>query len=242
MHSITRTLLAALAVAALGQAGSAAAADKPLTVVELFTSQGCSSCPAADRLLGVLAKRDDLLPLSVHVDYWDYIGWKDAFAKPANGNRQRGYAARFQLKYVYTPQMVVDGAYQAVGSNESEIKGLIEKASADTHVAVELKRTGAGAEVVLPASQLEGAAEVVAVYFDRKHDVKVKRGENGGNTLSYHNVVRKMAPVALWRGEAKTIQIALPQGKDGGEACAVLIQMQDSRRIVGAARLPVSGS
>jgi hypothetical protein len=207
MHRITRTPLAALAVAALGQSGPAAAAEKPLTVVELFTSQGCSSCPAADRLLGVLAKRDDLLPLSVHVDYWDYIGWKDAFAKPANGNRQRGYAARFQLKYVYTPQMVCDGAYQAVGSNESEIKGLIEKASADTHVAVELKRTG-----------------------------------NSGNTLSYHNVVRKMAPVALWRGEAKTIQIALPQGKDGGEACAVLIQMQDSRRIVGAARLPVSGS
>ncbi len=109
-------------------------------------------------------------------------------------------------------------------------------------MAVELKRTGTGAEVKLPASTLDGTAEIFAVYFDRKHDVKVKRGENGGHTLSYHNVVRKMAPVALWKGEAKTVPIALPEGNDAGEACAVFVQMQGSRRIVGAARLAPTGS
>ena len=85
-------------------------------------------------------------------------------------------------------------------------------------------------------------AEIVAVYFDRKHDIKVKRGENGGQTLSYHNVVRKMAPVAVWQGEAKTIPIALPKGNGAGEACAVIVQMQATRRIVGAAKLPLAGS
>ena len=232
-----------LAVGAIAiSAGKASADDKPLTVVELFTSQGCSSCPPADRLLGALSERDDLLTLSVHVDYWDYIGWKDAFASPANGTRQRGYASKFQLRYVYTPQMVVDGAYQAVGSNASEIDGFIKKAMAAAHVAVALKRTPDGAEVTLPASKLDGPAEIVAVYFDRKHDIKVKRGENGGQTLSYHNVVRKMAPVAVWQGEAKTIPIALPKGKGAGEACAVIVQMQATRRIVGAAKLPLAGS
>ena len=242
MLKITRTFVAVFALLAVYAAGPLAAADKPLAVVELFTSQGCSSCPPADRLLGTMAAREDVLALSVHVDYWDYIGWKDVFAKPSNGNRQRDYAAHFQLKYVYTPQIVIDGAYQAVGSNEGEVNSLLKRALADAHVAVELKRTGAGAEIKLPASSLDATAEVFAVYFDRKHDVKVKRGENGGHTLSYHNVVRKMTPVALWKGEAKTVPIALPEGKDAGESCAVFVQMQGSRRIVGAARLAPTGS
>jgi hypothetical protein len=111
MHKFTRTIAAAYGLLAVFAAEPLAAADKPLAVVELFSSQGCSSCPPADRMLGALAAREDVLALSVHVDYWDYIGWKDAFAKPSNGNRQRDYAARFQLKYVYTPQIVIDGAY-----------------------------------------------------------------------------------------------------------------------------------
>lgn len=233
-------LTALLLAAAAFTPGAAPAGEKGLTVVELFTSQGCSSCPPADKLLGELSERDDVLALSEHVDYWDYIGWKDTFALPANGARQRGYAAQFQLRYVYTPQMVVGGAYQAVGSNRAEIEDMIRKAQAAPRVDIALKRTAEGAEVVLPAHAVDDTVEVVAVFYDRAHATKIKRGENRGNTLTYRNVVRKMMPVALWRGEARRIPIALP--KSLGEVCAVLLQTKATRRIIGAARIALSGT
>jgi len=233
----------AFAAGVLGWLSGAQAGDaKPLTVVELFTSEGCSSCPPADRLLGQLATRPDVLALSIHVDYWDYIGWKDPFAKPAYSDRQRDYAAQFSLRYVYTPQMVIDGAYQAVGSNAGEVTGMIERAKDAPRVDVRLERKGGGIEVSLPESKLSHPVEVVAVYFDNGHEVQVKRGENSGRKLAHRNVLRKIVPLAIWNGDAKRLAIAAPTGGDDGESCAVILQRKSDRRIIGAARLETTGS
>lgn len=220
--------------------GRGFAAERPLTLVELYTSQGCSSCPPADAVLGELSKRDDVLALSIHVDYWDYIGWKDPFAAAKHGDRQRDYASRFSLRYVYTPQMVVHGAFQAVGSDRGEIEGMIDKARALPRVAPSLTRTPEGIEVALPETQLESAVEVISVFYDRREETKVRSGENRGKTLVYHNVVKDLTPVALWRGAAKTI--AISKNAAGGEVFAVILQLKDSRRVIGVARLDLKPS
>jgi len=243
MRYLRFLLVVALAVGVSGPVSEARAGDaKPLTVVELFTSQGCSSCPPADRLLGELATRPDVLALSIHVDYWDYIGWKDPFARPSNSDRQRDYAAQFSLRYVYTPQMVVDGAFQGVGSNTGEVKGLITRAQGHPRVTPRLERKGAGLELSLPESRLSQPVEIVAVYFDRSHETKIKRGENSGRNLTYSNVLRKIVPLALWKGDAKRMAVAAPKGGDQGELCAVILQRKSDRRIIGAARLETTGS
>ncbi|MEK9724758.1 MAG: DUF1223 domain-containing protein [Rhodospirillaceae bacterium] len=218
----------------------AAAADTPLTVVELYTSQGCSSCPPADRLAGELSKRPDVLPLSLHVSYWDYIGWKDPFARDDHAERQRLYSRRFNLRYVYTPQMVIDGAYQASGGNAGEIYTFIEKAKALPHVPVALSRDDGVMVAALPEHAVDGAVEVIAVFADDRHDTVIQRGENGGRTLSYHNVVRGIQVIGTWKGEKA--KIAVPVSDAGGDFCAVILQEPASRRILGAARMALAAS
>src|SRR5690606_23996855 len=120
-----RSLMTALFLCAA--IGAAQAADRPV-VVELFTSQGCSSCPPADRFLGELAARPGVIALGLHVDYWDYIGWKDPYARRAHTERQRDYSRTLNQRYVYTPQMVINGAFQAIGSDRAAVDGLIEEA------------------------------------------------------------------------------------------------------------------
>ncbi len=218
--------------------GVAAAGDPPLTVVELFTSQGCSSCPPADAFLGELAKRDDVLALSVHVDYWDYIGWKDPFADPRNTRRQRAYAKKLGLRYVYTPQMVIQGAYDSTGSDRAEVLGKITQAAEMKRLAVKISRTKDGVRVVLPDA---GGTEKAAIWlfvFDFRHDSVIKRGENSGRTLRYHNVVRGMTRIGTWSGQSQDITTKtsdLPaEGRDG---CAVIVQSIKTGRILGAARV-----
>ena len=195
-------------------AGSDLDQSKRLVVVELFTSQGCSSCPPADKFLTDLMARDDVLPLSLHVDYWDYIGWKDPFASPLFTNRQRQYASVMALRYVYTPQMVIQGVYQAVGSRRSEVLEMIEQAKAIVQVPISLSRKNGdirfslGARklsssvirgftsIVVPASA-NPAKLVVATVFDAFTLVK-------GTSVTEANV-----PVALsltrMRGEEATL-------------------------------------
>ena len=219
-------------------AGPVQAADKPLTVVELFTSQGCSSCPPADAYLHELAKRDDVLALSVHVDYWDYIGWKDPFAKGAHGQRQKKYAEKFALRYVYTPQMVVHGAYQSVGSKRREVESQIEQAKALPHINVALRRNGDAIELTLPKTFVNAPIEIITVFYDRRHETKIKRGENGGRSLAYANVVKEMKRVAVWTGEPVSMPITAGEAK--GEVCAVILQHRHSRRIIGAAKMEIA--
>ncbi len=214
-----------------------AAENKFLTLVELFTSQGCSSCPPADAFLGELAKRDDVLALSVHVDYWDYIGWKDPFASPENTKRQRRYAQYLGMRYVYTPQMVIQGADHVTGSDRAKILRKIKSAAKTQRLAVRIRRDGDNLRISVPAGSREEAAVWVAL-FDNRHDTKIKRGENSGRTLSYYNVVRGMTRIGTWTGQALDITTKasdmLAEGRDG---CAVIIQSIKSGRILGVARV-----
>ena len=240
-------LVLALAVSiALVPARPAAAAKHQdrLTVVELFTSQGCAMCPPADALLGELAKRSDLLPLSFHVDYWDYIGWKDTFASAANTTRQRAYAKRFGLRYVYTPQMVVQGAAQATGSDRAAVFADIEKYKSVSPVPIEIQLATGGRSIIVTVAATktgkERNAEVWLVMFDRERKTTVSRGENRGKTLSGFNVVRKLMKIAEWNGRKLKFTVRPPGNAVLSGECAVLLQSAETGHILGAAKLTLN--
>ena len=241
-------LAAALAVsiqtvAAAAEKSQGTPQGTPLTVVELYTSQGCSSCPPADAFLGELAKRNDLLALSIHVDYWDYIGWKDPFASPANTKRQRAYASKLGMRYVYTPQMVVQGAAHSTGSDRDKILALIAKARKSKRVAVKISRIHGGVRVTVPGAHTTEEAAVWLAVFDTKHQTRIKRGENGGRTLSYHNVVRGMKRIGTWKGQPLDIPTGnADMSTDGRDGCAAILQSVATGRILGAAKLALTGS
>ncbi len=210
-------------------------------MIELFTSQGCSSCPPADRYLSELADRDGVLALSLHVDYWDYIGWKDPFASPAYTRRQREYLPRLGLRYVYTPQMVVQGAAQAQGADRLRIEKLIVKFHGRDTAAVGL---GSGPRpgtltVTLPAALPEDV-RVLLLTYDREHLTSIRRGENEGLKLINRNVVRSMETLKGWRGAAR-FTAALPENGAGTGGAAVLVQSVGTGRILGAARFDFEG-
>lgn len=238
MKRILTGLALTFTLAAASFAMPAQARD--LTVVELFTSQGCSSCPPADALLTDLAKRDDVLALSVHVDYWDYIGWKDPYGTAAGTERQRDYARRFGLGYVYTPQMVVQGHAQMTGSDRSGALNAIARDQAMPHMNVAIRGNAAGATVVLPARDGGEVADVWAVAFDRHQSTRVERGENGGRTLNYSNVVRDLKRIGTWHGQAADLVLPIAEMGPGHDAVAVLVQSQSSGTILGAAVLSLS--
>ncbi len=218
-------------------------ADSPgaPVVVELFTSQGCSSCPPADAFLGELAQQPGVIALAMHVDYWDYIGWKDPFASPKLTARQRGYERSLRLRYVYTPQMVIDGRTDVVGLHRNKVLGAIEKAAkARKGLKVRFSRDDGG-KIVIPAGHApDDGATVWLAIFDSSHETEVPRGENAGRKLRNYNVVRKMVPIGTWRGEAMEIPFdmaaAAASGQDG---CAVIVQQGKTGIVLGAAQMPL---
>ena len=239
-----RTSLIALAAMLLPFAGPAQAeitVDSP-TVVELFTSQGCSSCPPADRLLEELSERDDVLALGYHVDYWDYIGWTDPFASRESTMRQRQYGRAFDLRSVFTPQMVVDGSVSVVGSRRREVARAIEAAPEirPQTVTVSVEQPDANRFIIsLGAADYDGEpADIVLVRYDDAHVTEVARGENRGRTLTDVNVVRQFDVIGQWRGEALTLSANMPASDIPG-GCAVLVQMPGHGAILGAARIMV---
>ena len=155
----------------------AAATEKNLTVVELYTSQGCSSCPPADAFLGELAKRDDLLALSIHVDYWDYIGWKDRFALPGHTRRQKGYAKAAGRRMIYTPQMIINGVDHVVGNHPMDVSDLIALHEARSRpVALELETAGGKTILTLRATgEVSGEIQVMLVDYDPEATVEITR-------------------------------------------------------------------
>ncbi|MPZ09607.1 MAG: DUF1223 domain-containing protein [Kiloniellaceae bacterium] len=212
-------------------------------VVELFTSQGCSSCPPADALLDELAHRPGVLALSFHVDYWDYIGWKDPFASAQYTERQRDYAAKLGLRYVYTPQMVVDGRYDAVGSNRREVTRAIQQ-SAETPSLMEvtLDATDGGRALLSAGEAPSGGATVWLVTFDDGHDTPVARGENRGRDLHNSNVVREMRALGTWTGEAKVFPLDLQAARaEGRGGCAIIVQQGRGGPVLGAAVFDLDG-
>jgi hypothetical protein len=228
--------LAGLATATGITAPAAATAPAPeparLVVLELFTSQGCSSCPPADALLREMAQtRADILPLAFHVTYWNYLGWRDPFSFDGATQRQNLYAQRLGASSVYTPQLVVDGQTDVVGSDRSGVASALRHATASaTSVAtVSLRRQGD--TVSLDIGSGVGAGTIYLVGYDSEHRTPIGRGENGGRTLIEANIVRGLRSVGNWAGAP----LSLREGRPEGEHVAVFIQGADGR-ILGAAK------
>jgi hypothetical protein len=233
--------LALLAADAAPMRAVAEVAAAPV-VVELFTSQGCSSCPPADAFLGELAQRRDVIALAFHVDYWDYIGWKDPFASPDFTKRQRAYAGALSLRGIYTPQMVVDGRADAVGSDRARVEELIRRSSAAPKLALTVDATGAKPILILSEARLARAATIWLAIYDREERTRVKRGENGGRDLSEYNIVRALREIATWDGGAQALELDLAGATAEGMGYAILIQSADQGPIIGAAQIAMPSS
>ncbi|MCV6587179.1 MAG: DUF1223 domain-containing protein [Marinibacterium sp.] len=198
-------------------------ADNPV-VVELFTSQGCSSCPPADALLETLSKRDDIIALALHVDYWDYIGWKDDLADPAFTERQKGYAHASGSRMVYTPQMIINGQDGVVGTRAMEVADLImTHRDAPDLARVDAQRTGDTVAIrIAPLADLgAGALDVKLITYLPQVTTDITRGENAGLQVLYVNSVRSLSVVASWDGQSEA---GFDVAADPDEPAAVLVQ------------------
>ncbi len=237
-------LVAALALTVAALSAQAWAGDaKPVIVLELFTSQGCSSCPAADALLGKLAGRRDVVALSLPVDYWDYLGWRDTLASPIYSARQRTYAKTRGDHQVYTPQLVVNGMHHVNGADLSAIERAVattKRELAGERVPLTLSPNGDTLKVEIGAAPGGAGSEAGVVWLalvKKAATVKVARGENGGRELTYHNVVRELVPVGRWSGEATTLRLPLcRQVRDDIDTCVVLVQQGMTGPILTAAQ------
>ncbi|HKY95117.1 MAG TPA: DUF1223 domain-containing protein [Kiloniellales bacterium] len=216
----------------------ALAAEQGPVVVELFTSQGCWSCPPADALLGELAGRADIIALAYHVDYWDYIGWQDVFGSPECTRRQQAYADYLGNKMVYTPQMVVGGRIDAMGSNRQKVEAAIVEAR-KAGVSVTLTPQIDGTErVTVKGPAPPGGATVLAVHFLPQAETVVSRGENAGKTLIEYNIVRELQPLGRFTGGEATYDIIEEDPSGEQRACAVLVQDDATGAILGAVLMP----
>jgi hypothetical protein len=217
-------------IATLQPMAGGTASAKPV-VVELFTSEGCSSCPPADRLLAELAKdRHDVLALAFHVTYWNSLGWRDPFSFQAATDRQNDYAATFGTGSVFTPQLIVDGAKSVVGSDRSAVLQTIA-ASKSHQTKAKISLEAQGDKLKIGVGSGEGTARILLVGFDHEHQTQVGRGENSGRTLIEANIVRSMTTVARWTGLPLTVPVARPHGEDA----AVLLQAPDGTIIAAEA-------
>lgn len=192
-------------------------------VIELFTSQGCSSCPAADRLLAALAHKTDIVAVSFPIDYWDYTGWRDTLASPAFTARQKAYAAEAG-RHVYTPEVIIDGLTEAIGSDREGIEQAIaETRGAEGAMTIPLRLTDAGASLSIEVAAGEGApAGLFLLRVLRAATVHIGRGENAGRFVTYTNVVRAVEKLGDWTGEPATFETSVSRQDD--EGYVVLLQ------------------
>ncbi|MEO1747655.1 MAG: DUF1223 domain-containing protein [Pseudomonadota bacterium] len=241
-----RLTLASAALAAMGfsfAVGSTPSnAQEIRAVVELFTSQGCSSCPPADDALKTYAARDDVLALGYHVDYWDYLGWKDTLGSAENTARQRSYAKAMRARSVYTPQAVVDGKAHLVGSNVTGINARFEES-----LPIPVSITKSSDRLSVDIGQPENGAytsdvRITLVYFRNATPVEIQRGENAGKSRTYVNAVIGQQVIGMWKGDPATMEMPVSEMmKYNADNCAVLLQRYDAQgnpgEIVGAAIL-----
>ena len=237
-----------LTVLALGLAISCGAVSdavaqgaQPLTVIELFTSQGCSSCPPADALLRVYAQRPGVMALSLAVDYWDHLGWKDTLASPKHSARQRTYAKALGTGNVYTPQVVIDGTLQAIGSDKAEIeKALVQLRASPDRPQVALLASSDGKRMAIDVGEAAAAkdkglsATVWLALVAPRVEVQIKQGENRGRTIAYHNVVRELSAVGMWSGKPTRIELPTGAVMDASGRGVVLLQADNGGRILAA--------
>lgn len=212
-----------------------AVAAKPPVVIELYTAQGCASCSEANSYVGQLAEKPGVLALTFPVDYWDYLGWPDTFAKPEFADRQRAYVARLDLREPYTPQVVIDGHAQAGGLQTEKVDTLLASAAQAPRRAPDMAFIGRRRVDVGSGPVPRGGAEVWLVRYDpREQDVVVKKGDNRGQTVAHRNVVREIKRLGSWRGRPTAYR--LPPPTEDGLATAVLVQGPEGGRILAAAQ------
>jgi hypothetical protein len=236
-HTITYAL-----AALLGLTVSQAQADsnRPI-VLELFTSQGCSSCPPADALLRSLAKDPNILPLSMHVIYWDYLGWKDPFASNANTSRQRDYVQILKARGMFTPQMIVDGRFSVVGSSRGEITQALEKSNdGKISVPIEVKHDDAHHQMqvhiaAMSDASLPAQATLYAMHFKRDASTQVTAGENNGETLTSINNVTKIETLGSWKQQDADYTLTMGSAPD--EGLALILQSDVQGKVIGALRV-----
>lgn len=220
-------------------AAPAARAEQAVTpvVVELYTSQGCVACPPADALFGQLAAMDGVVALALHVDYWDYMGWTDAFGRPEHTARQKQYAAVFGSRTLYTPQIVVQGEDRMKGHDAEAILADIAKRQAQpARATVSIERAGSSLTLrMAPVADAVGAADVQLVSYLPARTVEIEKGDNAGRTVSYANIVTDWRTVGRWDGAAP-YEMTVDDAPDG--ALAVVVQRQKLGPVLAAAALP----
>jgi hypothetical protein len=223
-----------LAGSLLGCAAAANAVTRP-AVIELFTSEGCSSCPPAEAYIGELVKRRDVLALTFHVDYWDELGWKDRFGLPEAVQRQRAYARSLRLSTVYTPQVVIDGQADFVGSDRSNIGDALR--AARSGVAVALSVHDGEILIDLDAAPRVTSSEILLVAYQRTAVSPIGRGENAGRTITEHNIVRAFRSLGRWDGQKQQFRSTVESLPRDATDVAVLVQPPGQAPIIGAAAL-----
>ena len=208
-----------------------AAARTPV-VVELFTAQGCASCGEANANVARLADKPGLLALTFSVDYWDYLGWADTFARPEFAERQEAYVARLSLREPYTPQVVVDGQAQTSGSKADKVDKLVREASKAQRNPPDIHFVGSARVYVGSARPPKGGGEVWLIRYDpREQDVAVRSGDNKGQILPHRNVVREVVRLGGWRGSPAAFR--LPAASEEGLKTVVLVQAGHGGRMLG---------
>jgi hypothetical protein len=190
-------------------------------VVELFTSQGCSSCPPADKVFGDVIEQNGVIGLAWHVDYWDYLGWKDTFSSPAATERQRAYASGIGERGVYTPQIIING--DTVAKNSSFRQSIASALSGSLPVSLDAKL--ADGSLVVTAGDGDGSANLVLVTYDSSQDVVIERGENAGETVAYRHAVQGVQTIGMWKGKSLTVELPGSEyAPKKGQGCAILLQ------------------
>jgi len=220
----------------MGFAGTVFAQSEPAVVVELYTSQGCISCPPADEFMKVLVADPRVIPLALHVDYWDYIGWKDKFASPQFTSRQKAYAHAAGSRTIYTPQMIVGGQDRVEGNQPDRVAELIgQHLAAGQTVSLRLERTGDVLHIFADANPpLTKSVKVQLVRYKPSESVTIESGENAGRTLTYYNIVTSWQALGDWRG---TTPLELAAAATGDQPLVVILQGEGPGAIVAAARL-----
>jgi len=245
-HSISRWS-GTLGVCAIVAVIRPAHAD-PRAVVELFTSQGCSSCPPADKIIGELAKDPNVIALSLPIDYWDYLGWKDTLADSRFSARQKAYSRMRGDRDVYTPQVVVNGAAHVIGSDRARIDGAIsETQKADGVMSVPVTMTVSGKQLTVSVAASQGSAaahgEVWICSVSQSVPISIGRGENRGREIIYHNVVRSLLKIGDWNGSSGSWTVPLENiSREGVDAAVVYVQDGNRDRpgpMLGAAFTPL---
>jgi hypothetical protein len=213
---------------------NAQSAHQPKSVVELYSSQGCSSCPPADKFLGELITDKEILGLTFSVTYWDYIGWKDTFGNKDNDSRQANYKKQFSSRYVYTPQIIVGGTKHKVGSDSHGVKSLINDQSGHAKMLpLTWEFSGDTLDIKLPDG--DGEATIWLVDINRQSEVDIGRGENSGRKITYYNIVRQIRSLGIWNGKAETVSLDLAEmKKNGRDGCALIVQRNGYGPIIAA--------